>query len=102
MPMLNSHTHCQAAQSQRTSQSLSKSVSEPTHGQKRKSTIAQHCIRAIAGEVVKSKSVQLINFCGGGQVIALKSATALILDRCRSPRRATGLKSNAANNFTRL
>ncbi len=35
-PTLNSHTHCQAAQSQRTSQSLSKSVSEPTHGQKGK------------------------------------------------------------------
>ena len=101
-PTLNSHTHCQAAQSQRTIQSLSKSVSEPTHRQERKSTIAQHCIRAIAGEVVKSRSVQLINFCVGGQVIALKSATALILDRCRSPRRATGLKSNAANNFTPL
>jgi hypothetical protein len=26
--------------------------------------------------------VHLINFFGGGQVIALKSATALILDRC--------------------
>jgi hypothetical protein len=26
--------------------------------------------------------VHLINFSGGGQVIALKSATALILDRC--------------------
>ena len=80
-PTLNSHTHCQAAQSQRTSQSLSKSVSEPTHGQKRKSTIAQHCIRAIAGEVVNQRSVHFMNFCGGGQVIALKSATALILDR---------------------
>ncbi|NCQ12125.1 MAG: hypothetical protein GW809_08320 [Bacteroidetes bacterium] len=33
------------------------------------------------GEVVNSRSVHLINFCGGGQVIALKSATALILDR---------------------
>jgi hypothetical protein len=42
---------------------------------------AQHCIKAIAGEVVKSRSVHLINFSGGGQVIALKSATALILDR---------------------
>jgi hypothetical protein len=31
--------------------------------------------------VVKSRSVHLINFGGGGQVIALKSATALILDR---------------------
>lgn len=35
-PTLNSHTHCQAAQSKRTSQSLSKSVSAPTHGQKKK------------------------------------------------------------------
>jgi hypothetical protein len=47
-----------------------------------KTTNPQHCIRAIAGEVVKSRSVHLINFCGGGQVIALKSATALILDSC--------------------
>lgn len=29
MPTLNSHTHCQAAQANRTSQSLSKSVSFP-------------------------------------------------------------------------
>ena len=41
----------------------------------------QHSIKAIAGEVVKSRSVHLINFGGGGQEIALKSATALILDR---------------------
>jgi len=90
-----SHTHCQAAQANRTSQSLSKSVSEPTHGQKRKSTIAQHCIRAIAGEVVKSKSMHLINFGGGGQVIALKSATALILDRW-------GAFENNKQNTTRI
>tara|TARA_R110002096_G_scaffold435300_1_gene660116 strand:- start:1851 stop:2096 length:246 start_codon:yes stop_codon:yes gene_type:complete len=80
--MLNSHTHCQAAQANRTIQGLSISVAVPTRGQKRKSTIAQHCIRAIAGEVVKLRSVHSINFGGGGQVIALKSATALILDRC--------------------
>ena len=36
------------------------------------------CIRAIAGEVVKLRSVHLINFCGGGQVIGLKFATALM------------------------
>tara|TARA_Y100000114_G_C11762196_1_gene330442 strand:+ start:4866 stop:5078 length:213 start_codon:yes stop_codon:yes gene_type:complete len=36
MPTLNSHTHCQAAQASRTNPSLSKSVSEPTHGQKKK------------------------------------------------------------------
>lgn len=35
----------------------------------------------MAGEVVESRSVHLINSCGGGQVIALKPATALILDR---------------------
>ena len=80
-PTLISHTHCQAAQSPSAIQSLSISVSEPTHGQKKKSTTAQHCIKAIAGEVVKSRSVRLINFGGGGQVIAVKSATALILDR---------------------
>lgn len=43
---------------------------------------AQHCIRGIAGEMANSRSVHLIKFSGGGQVIALKSATALILDRC--------------------
>jgi hypothetical protein len=36
MPALQSHTHCQAAQASRTSQSLSKSVSFPTHGQQYK------------------------------------------------------------------
>ncbi len=41
----------------------------------------QHCIKAIAGVVVNSRSVHLKNYCGGGQVIALKSATAHILDR---------------------
>jgi hypothetical protein len=81
IPTLNSHTYCQAAQAKRNSQSLPISVSELTHGSKRKSTIAQHCIRAIAGEGVKSRSLHLINFGGGGQIIALKSATALILDR---------------------
>lgn len=46
-----------------------------------KNNEAQHCIKAIAGEVVNRRSVHLINLCGGGQVIVLKSATALILDR---------------------
>ncbi|EKB48266.1 hypothetical protein B879_03124 [Cecembia lonarensis LW9] len=36
---------------------------------------------AIAGAVVNRRSVNLINFGGSGQVIALKSATALILGR---------------------
>jgi hypothetical protein len=49
--------------------------------------LVQHCIRAIAGEVVKYRSLHLINFGGGGQVIALKSATALILDRWQQAKR---------------
>jgi hypothetical protein len=81
MPSLRIHTHWQVAQSNRTNQNLPKSMAAPTHGRK-ESTAIQHCIKAIAGEVVKSRSVHLINFCGGGKVIALKSATALILDRC--------------------
>jgi len=48
---------------------------------RKESTGIQHCIKAIAGEVVKSRSVHVINFGGGGQEIASKSATALILDR---------------------
>ena len=44
----------------------------------------QHCIRAIAGKVLNLRSVHLINFCGVGQVITLKSATALILGRCKA------------------
>lgn len=39
-------------------------------------------LKAIAFEVVKSKSLHLINFSSGGQVIVLKTDTALILDRC--------------------
>jgi len=80
-PSLSTHTHCQVALiTNHTRQNLPKSMVAPTHG-RIKSTGIQHCIRAIAGEVVKSRSVHLINFSGGGQVIALKSATALILDR---------------------
>jgi hypothetical protein len=82
LPTLQSHTHCQAAQPNRINQSLSISVSFPTRTNDRKeSTIAQHCIKAIASVVVKPRSIHLINLYGGGQVIALKSATALILDR---------------------
>jgi len=43
-----------------------------------KSMIPHQCIRAIAGEVLKSRSLHLINFCGGGQVIASKTATSHI------------------------
>jgi hypothetical protein len=81
MPPLSSSTFA-IHTSQRTNQKLQKSMSLPTLTDDRKrSTTAQHCIKAIAGEVVNSRSVHLINFGSGGQIIALKSATALILDR---------------------
>jgi hypothetical protein len=36
LPTLQSHTHCQATQASRTSQSLSKSVAFPTLGRKKR------------------------------------------------------------------
>lgn len=81
MPTPSIHTHCQAAQANAQSKACQRVWLPQRTYDRKESTIAQHCIRAIAGEVVKSRSVHLINFSGGGQVIALKSATALILDR---------------------
>ena len=76
----HSHTHCQAAQANAKTQAWQR-VCLSQRTTKKETTKAQHCIKAIAGVVVNSRSVHLINFCGGGQVIALKSATALILGR---------------------
>lgn len=54
-----SHTHCQAAQANRTSQSLSKSVSFPTHGRKkRKHDCTTMAIRN-AGESADMKVITL-------------------------------------------
>jgi len=78
----STHTNCQVAQkANRTSQNLAISMATQSHRRK-ESTGIRHCTKAIAGEVVKSRSVHLLNFCGGGKVIALKSATDLILDNC--------------------
>ena len=63
-PTLNSHTHCQAAQSQGTSQSLSKSVSEPTHGQKRKKHDCPTMAIRNAGESAEMKVITLNKFFG--------------------------------------
>ncbi len=59
MPTLQSHTHCQAAQANRTSQSLAKSVSFPTHGRKkRKHDCTTMAIRN-AGESADMKAITL-------------------------------------------
>jgi N-acetylglutamate synthase-like GNAT family acetyltransferase len=55
----------------------------------KESTGIQHCIKAIAGEVVNSRSVHLITFFGSGKVITLKSATALILTVACKRRKTT-------------
>ena len=81
MPTPSIHTHRQAAQANAQSKACQRVWLPQRTDDRKESTIAQHCIRAIAGEVVKSRSVHLMNFCGVGQVIVLKSATALILDR---------------------
>ena len=58
-PPLQSHTHCQAAQAKRTSQSLSISVSFPTHGRKkRKHDCTTMAIRN-AGESTDMKVITL-------------------------------------------
>jgi hypothetical protein len=89
-----SHPYTLASRTCRnSSQNLPKSMAAPTHGRKENTGI-QHCIRAISGEVVKSRSLHLIKFYGSGQVIAFKSATALILDRCASSRYLSGLTNN--------
>ena len=55
----NSHTHCQAAQASSTSQSLSKSVSEPSHGrEKRKHDCTTMAIHN-AGESAEMKVITL-------------------------------------------
>jgi hypothetical protein len=58
-PTHNSHTHCQAAQSSRTSQSLSKSVSEPTHGRKKKKYDRTTLAIRNAGESADMKVITL-------------------------------------------
>lgn len=64
MPTLQSHTHCQAAQANHTSQSLSKSVSFPTHGRKkRKHDCTTMAIRN-AGESAEMKVITLNKLCG--------------------------------------
>lgn len=72
-PPLQSHTElvptlrdCQAAQAKRTSQSLLKSVSFPTHGRK-KARLHNSVYVAIAGEVVNRRSVLLRNFVQNGK-----------------------------------
>ncbi len=54
-----SHTHCQAAQANRTSQSLSKSVSEPTHERQRKQHESTTLAIRNAGESADMKVITL-------------------------------------------
>jgi len=80
MPTLQSHTHCQAAQAKRTSRSLPKSVSFPSHGRK-ESTIAQHCISVMRAELLNMGIFASNKLSGGRTVIRSKTRTTLILDR---------------------
>ena len=72
MPTLQSHTHCQAAQANRTSQSLSKSVSFPTHElKKRKHDCTTMAIRN-AGESADMKANTLNKLYGRRTVKCLE------------------------------
>jgi hypothetical protein len=72
LPTLQSHTHCQAAQANRTSQSLSKSVSFPTHGRKKiKHDCTTMAIRN-AGESADMKVITLNKLFGKPTVKCLE------------------------------
>jgi hypothetical protein len=59
MTQRNSHTHCQAAQSPSSIQSLSESVSEPTHEQKNKKYNCPKMAIRYAGESDNMKVITL-------------------------------------------
>jgi len=65
--MHNSHTHCQAAPISRTIQSLSISVSAPTHGRKRNNEGTTMAIRN-AGESANMKVITLNKLFGKRKV----------------------------------
>ena len=72
MPQLNGHTHCQAAQSSRTSQSLSKSVSAPAHGRKKKKYDRTTMAIRNAGESAEMKEITLNKLIAKRKVKCLK------------------------------
>jgi hypothetical protein len=81
-PTHNIHTHYQAAQSSRTGQSLSISVSAPTHGQKKKKYDRTTLHISNGGQ----SAISEVNMCklNNGAIMkvgAIKSATAHILVR---------------------
>jgi len=71
-PTLNSHTHCQASQAIRTSQSLSISVSEPTHGQKKRKYDCPTMAIRNAGKSADMKAITLIKLFGKRTVKCLE------------------------------
>ena len=81
MPTLQSHTHCQAAQANRTSQSLSISVSFPTHGRKKiKHDCTTMAIRN-AGESADMKVITLNKLSAKLKGKCLESRTTHSRDR---------------------
>ncbi|NCT16620.1 MAG: hypothetical protein COW66_09710 [Flavobacteriaceae bacterium CG18_big_fil_WC_8_21_14_2_50_34_36] len=85
MPTLKPYT-LPSRTSRHANQNLAKSMVSLTltDKQDKKNNEGTTLYKSNSGKVVKSRYVHLINFGSGGQVIALKSATALILDRCAS------------------
>jgi len=93
MPTLNSHTHCQAAQACLTSQSLSKSVSVPTHDRPRRSSKLQEKMTEMNEHQAVTKAICNKGFSGnssilprsnygvGGQESSPQSLTAYSLNR---------------------
>ena len=72
MPTLQSHTHCQATQTNRTSQSLSKSVSFPTHELKKRKHVCTTMAIRNAGESTDMKVITLIKLTAKRKVKCLE------------------------------
>tara|TARA_R110001592_G_scaffold363389_1_gene686879 strand:- start:163 stop:414 length:252 start_codon:yes stop_codon:yes gene_type:complete len=67
-----SHTHCQAAQASRTSQSLSKSLSFPAHERKKRKHESKTLAICNAGECTDMKSITLNKYFGKRKVKCLE------------------------------
>ncbi|NCB43337.1 MAG: hypothetical protein EOM59_12050 [Clostridia bacterium] len=72
MPTLQSHTHCQAAQANRTSQSLSISVSYPMHGRKKRKHDRTTMAIRNAGESADIKVITLNKLTAKRKVMCLE------------------------------
>ena len=98
MPTLSSHTHCQVAPAETQTKTWRRvCLTNRTDGKRNNEGTTLY--KSIAGEVVKSRFVHLMNFCSGGQVIAFKSATALIQEPLPASVKSPTIDKRTTENY---